>query len=566
MSYYCKSCGSWIPYKDAQCSTCHYENRDHDRISRNNSSSRSTTYSTPSYRPDNFTGHKSQGFTDGSRYVGDFVNGKRHGKGTNYFADGAQYEGDFKNGYMNGYGVMVYADGEKYEGEWLDGKRHGQGVHWMANGDQYSGEWKNNRMDGYGLYTYANGNTYAGNYAEGRWNGVGTYTFANGNRVEGEFRDGKQHGRGKEIFTDGEIFEGIYANGKRCGYGVYHYSNGTRYEGQWENGQKQGKGTYYYSKAIYNGDWYADERHGYGVEEIYTDEGTQRYEGAFKFGKRDGYGKMICADSESYEGEYKEGKRHGKGRCVLPDGTVQDGYFENGDFIGNAPPKFTETNNVGMGMDISPDTFSQFKQTENMPATDSKPADEDTGMDISPDMLARFMQGGNIPQPQSASASRPQPEREIWLKLLPLTSEQRNDFLETHPDVIVPSGVAKIPDNMFKDCTNLRSIRFNQDLREIGTWAFNGCKNLGPDLVIPSGVERIRRFAFSNCSSIKKAILPNRITIEEAALMCSVTVVEFETNPPIGVVLEKGAFRYCNMTMSKEMQKKIKDLNPKAFK
>lgn len=372
------------------------------------------------YIPAQFTGYKEQKFTDGSRYVGEFVDGKRHGKGTNYFADGTRYDGDWKNGYMNGYGVCVYADGEKYEGEWADGKRHGQGTCFYASGAKYVGKWVNN---------------------------------------------------------------------KKQGKGIYYYVNPT---------------------ATYDGDWYDNVRHGYGVEEIHAQGGTQRY-----------------------EGEWKDNKRCGKGKIRYIDGEVKEGYFENGKFVGTAAP----TSQVDGGE-----------------------------MDISPEMLARFMQGGNIPQPQAASASRPQPEREIWLKLLPLTSEQRNDFLATHPDITVPSGVDKIPDNMFKDCINLRSIRFNQDLREIGIWAFKGCKNLGPDLVIPSSVERIRRYAFSNCHSIRKAVIPNHITLEEASLMCSVTVVEFETNPPIGVVLEKGAFRYCNMTMSKEMQKKIKDLNSKAFK
>ena len=94
-----------------------------------------------------------------------------------------------------------------------------------------------------------------------------------------------------------------------------------------------------------------------------------------------------------------------------------------------------------------------------------------------------------------------------------------------------------------------------------------GCKNLGAVLEFPSSVERICRFAFATCSSVKKVILPNNITVEEAGLMCGVSAVEFETNPHKGVVLEKGAFRYCNSAlMSKETQKKIKDLNPKAFK
>ncbi|MBE6548688.1 MAG: hypothetical protein E7667_07445 [Ruminococcaceae bacterium] len=331
---------------------------------------------------------------------------------------------------------------------------------------------------------------------------------SDGARYYGDFIKGKREGKGISEYWDGSKYVGEYLHDIQHGAGVYTYPNGTEYVGFWENGKRHGKGEINYLNGdVYTGFWENDKRHGWGM--------------------------VVYPNGEKFDGFWKDDKRHGKGEIIYANGDKVSGIWENGELIGTLEP------------------VSQA---------------DDGEMDISPDMLARFMQGGNIPQPQSASASRPQPEREIWLKLLPLTAEQRNDFLVSHPDITVPSGVDKIPDNMFKDCTNLRSIRFNQDLREIGTWAFKGCKNLGPDLVIPSGVERIRRFAFSNCSSIKKAILPNRITIEEAALMCSVTVVEFETNPPMGVVLEKGAFRYCNMTMSKEMQKKIKDLNPKAFK
>ena len=395
------------------------------------------------YIPAQFTGYKEQKFTDGSRYVGEFVDGKRHGKGTNYFPDGTRYDGEWKNGYMNGYGVCVYADGEKYEGEWADGKRNGQGTHFYANGAKYVGNW---------------------------------------------------------------VSEKLY------GQGTYFYANGAKYVGNWVNNKKQGKGIYYYVNptATYDGDWYDNVRHGYGVEEIHAQGGTQRY-----------------------EGEWKDNKRCGKGKIRYIDGEVKEGYFENGKYVGTVEP----TSQVDRGK-----------------------------MDVSPEMLARFMQGGNIPQPQSASASRPQPEKEIWAKLLSMTVEQRNDFLASHPNITVPAGVEKIPQYMFNNCLNLKSIRFNQDLREIGPWAFMGCKNLGPVLVIPSSVKKVCKSAFSTCHSVKKIILPNNIHIEGCGFMCGVTEVEFETEPPKGVVLDRGAFCLCNMIMSKETQKKIKELNPKAFK
>ena len=437
--YNCGQCGAIVPYSGAPCPQCARRRADEQRwrnqssslssyVSNGSSSYTSGTYSASSYRPDNFTGRKSQKFTDGSRYFGDFVEGKRHGKGTNYFTDGSQYEGDFKNGYMNGYGVMVYADGEKYEGEWTDGKRHGQGT--------------------------------------------------------------------------------------------YFYENGEKYEGEWADGDRHGKGTYYYVNPTgkYVGDYYKDVRRGFGIEDIHVPEGTQHYEGEWQNGKRHGKGKMICVDGSSYEGEYKEGMRYGRGKCVLPDGTVQDGYFENGEFVGEAES-----------------AYESIKQKEAVPT--SQVAAKDT-------------------------------DKEIWDKLVGLSVAERNEFLASHPNITVPAGVEKIPQSMFSNCLNLKNIRFNEDLREIDAYAFSGCKNLCFTLVIPSSVERVRKYAFSCCNAVKRVILPNNIYIEECAFMCGggLSEVEFETEPPKGIVLEKGAFRYCDIVMSKEMKKKIKDIGAKAFK
>jgi len=48
---------------------------------------------------------------DGSRYDGDFVDGKFHGHGKYYFADsGKIYEGGFKDNNMSGNGVMIWPD------------------------------------------------------------------------------------------------------------------------------------------------------------------------------------------------------------------------------------------------------------------------------------------------------------------------------------------------------------------------------------------------------------------------------------------------------------------------
>lgn len=51
-------------------------------------------------------------------YDGEFVNGKRHGKGKYKWADGAEYDGDWKDGNMDGKGRKKWADGNMYNGDW----------------------------------------------------------------------------------------------------------------------------------------------------------------------------------------------------------------------------------------------------------------------------------------------------------------------------------------------------------------------------------------------------------------------------------------------------------------
>lgn len=54
--------------------------------------------------------------------------------GTLRFADGSKYVGEFKNGKRNGRGTYSSLSGERYEGDWKDDRRNGFGYEWAANG------------------------------------------------------------------------------------------------------------------------------------------------------------------------------------------------------------------------------------------------------------------------------------------------------------------------------------------------------------------------------------------------------------------------------------------------
>ena len=58
---------------------------------------------------------------------------------------------------INGNGTYTYANGSKYVGEYKNGKIYGQGTYKWANGNKYVGEFKNAKRNGLGIYTFANG-------------------------------------------------------------------------------------------------------------------------------------------------------------------------------------------------------------------------------------------------------------------------------------------------------------------------------------------------------------------------------------------------------------------------
>jgi hypothetical protein len=74
----------------------------------------------------------------GDFYIGEFKDGKMHGRGTYTFNDGAEYSGEFSNGMFNGRGSFSFPRGTNagYIGQWLNGKPHGEGIEFFSDGRQ----------------------------------------------------------------------------------------------------------------------------------------------------------------------------------------------------------------------------------------------------------------------------------------------------------------------------------------------------------------------------------------------------------------------------------------------
>lgn len=84
-------------------------------------------------------------FASGEKYVGEFKNGKAHGRGTQTLRFGDKYVGKFKDGKYRGQGTYFYSSGEKYVGQFRDGEINGKGEYYAANGSLLqAGIWAKN--------------------------------------------------------------------------------------------------------------------------------------------------------------------------------------------------------------------------------------------------------------------------------------------------------------------------------------------------------------------------------------------------------------------------------------
>lgn len=210
------------------------------------------------------------------RYVGDFKDGKKQGRGQYTFANGDRYEGDFANDTPNGKGKYQFANGDVYEGEIVAGRISGMGVYMTKGLDRIEGSFVDAKANGHALYLFAGGDKYEGEMAAGRLSGKGVYTLKSNDRIVGTFVDGQAQGEGVYFFANSDRYVGQIKSGALTGQGKYFYSNGMRSEGEYVNGVLKGKGTFYFN------------------------------------------------DGSSFEGEFIDGLKNAKGFSILKDGSRRE--------------------------------------------------------------------------------------------------------------------------------------------------------------------------------------------------------------------------------------------------
>jgi hypothetical protein len=174
------------------------------------------------------------------RYEGQTKSGRAHGSGEIILASGDKYEGIVF--IPHGMGVYNYANAngrKKFTGEFVNGKRNGRGLMEWKNGAKYFGEWKDGNMHGQGIIMYSDGGVYSGQWRNGTFHGDGKATYANGDKYKGQYESGKRHGKGKMMWRNGSEYDGGWKEGKQHGKGVYTSTNGTKHECELKDGKFQ---------------------------------------------------------------------------------------------------------------------------------------------------------------------------------------------------------------------------------------------------------------------------------------------------------------------------------------
>ena len=153
---------------------------------------------------------------DSSTHIGQYKDGKRHGKGYTVYLDGSIYFGYFFEGFKQGPGKEAQADGACYEGSFLAGQREGEGVISYSVGIRsYLGGFSKGLFEGFGTFRWCDGRKYVGSYKQDKKDGFGVFSWGDGRKYIGNWENGRQHGEGTFVSANQAMRRGVWQEGRR---------------------------------------------------------------------------------------------------------------------------------------------------------------------------------------------------------------------------------------------------------------------------------------------------------------------------------------------------------------
>ena len=213
-------------------------------------------------------------------FEGEYLNGKRNGKGMEYGYNGNLiFEGEYVNGKRNGKGKEYGNYGKiKFEGEYLNGNRL-IGIEYEKDGKNFKKI--NNEKELYKKYNKNNTLKIQNNYINGLIKGKGKEYYKNNKiRFDGEYLFSKKWNE-KDNTKDENIYE-LYKNYEDIIILNYEYFS-YELEGQNSYGVIKGKikGLYYNDKILINNEYLYAKKIGKG--KFYNIDGNLEFEGEYLY-------------------------------------------------------------------------------------------------------------------------------------------------------------------------------------------------------------------------------------------------------------------------------------------
>jgi len=244
-------------------------------------------------------------FENKNSYVGECLDGKKHGQGEYVTHSGDRYKGSYSHGDMEGWGKLTESGGTIREGNWKKNQLHGEGKKIWPNGDFYTGDFVNGERTGKGTYVWGEGpykgQMYTGDYVKNQQTGTGVLTWPGEFTYTGQFLDDEFHGPGTLAFPNGSTITGRFDMDELT-FGQLTYKNGQVYIGSFANQLPHGQGA-----------------------QTYTD--GRIFKGHFKDGLPDN-GAMTFPDGQIFNGQFKNGMPD-NGTKELPGILKWTGQFQN---------------------------------------------------------------------------------------------------------------------------------------------------------------------------------------------------------------------------------------------
>lgn len=135
---------------------------------------------------------------------------------------------------------------------------------------------------------------------------------------------------------------------------------------------------------------------------------------------------------------------------------------------------------------------------------------------------------------------------------------------QTITKVVMPNSILSIGDMAFFDCNGLSELSLPQNLKFIGSQAFDGCSNISGELVIPGTVKQIGNTAFSWCSNISTLIIKEGVQIIGNYAFYACGNIKKISLPQTLTSIGDDAFRECSFPTI-DLPLSLKKIGERAF-